>query len=87
MMVDHSHFLVHIKPWNVGKERVRMEKIDRMATQIMAEEAMKIISEAYEVVFQGEWSKNKIGNEENEVPQKVQDEERHVERRREDTAY
>lgn len=46
------------KPWNVDKERSRAEKIDRMATKIMTEEAMKIISEAYEAVFEGEGSKN-----------------------------
>lgn len=53
------------KPWNVDKEQVRIEKIDRMATQIATEEAMKNISEAYEVVFEGEGSKNQLEKENN----------------------
>lgn len=36
----------------LDKEKIRNEKIDNLATKIMTEEALKIITEAYEVVFE-----------------------------------
>lgn len=55
----------HNKPWNVDKEWVRTNKIDGMTTQIMSEEAMKIISEAYKAVFEGEGSEKQMIKENN----------------------
>lgn len=43
-----------VKPWTVEKEKERTEKIDRLATKILTDEAMKIIEEAYDGVFQSE---------------------------------
>lgn len=41
------------KPWSMDRERIRREKIDRIASDIMANEALKFIKEAYESVFKG----------------------------------
>lgn len=41
-----------IKPWSVDRKRLRMENLDRLATDIMANEALKIINEAYEYEFE-----------------------------------
>lgn len=41
------------KPWILNPKKIRNDKIDRLATKIMTEEAMKIITEAYESVFEG----------------------------------
>lgn len=41
------------RPWHIDKQRFRKEKLDKIATEIMANEAMKLITEAYEVVFEG----------------------------------
>lgn len=38
------------KPWRLDKEKFRMEKLDRMAMDILASEAMKLITKAYESV-------------------------------------
>lgn len=42
----------NLRPWRISKERKRCEKINRMAEDIMAKEAMKIIEEAYQKVFE-----------------------------------
>lgn len=39
---------------NLGISTRNVYEIDRLATQIMVEEALKIITEAYEIVFKGE---------------------------------
>lgn len=39
------------KPWSLRRENDREKKLDRLATEIMAAEAMKLINKAYEVVF------------------------------------
>lgn len=36
----------------LDKEKIRTEKIDKLAMKIMTEEALKIITEAYESVFE-----------------------------------
>lgn len=53
------------KPWVLNKEQLQKDKIDRLATQIMAGEALKIITEAYESVFEGK-VKEKASEEENQ---------------------
>lgn len=63
-----NHSSSRNKPWTVENDRYRSEKIDRLATQIMTEEAMKIISEAYDAVFEGMGSKRNEGIEDNTEP-------------------
>lgn len=53
------------KPWILNKENFRNDKIDRLATKIMTDEAMKIITEAYESVFEGS-GKSNAENEDNQ---------------------
>lgn len=39
-------------PWSIDKDQIRNERIDKMATKMLADKALKIITEAYEVVFE-----------------------------------
>lgn len=41
------------RPWQLDKERRREEKIDRLATDIIAAEAEPLIEEAYKVFLRG----------------------------------
>lgn len=59
----------HNKPWQVDRETLRQQNLDKMATEILASEAMKLITEAYEEVVEG---KNK--HKQMEGSRKVEDE-------------
>lgn len=43
----------HHRPWQLNKDKFRVEKLDRMATNILANEALKLITKVYEAVFEG----------------------------------
>lgn len=59
-IVSHSgNDTARVKPWRVD----RSAKLDRLAIEIMAAEAMKIINKAYEDVFEGSQAK-KMGEKE-----------------------
>lgn len=59
------------RPWKVNKEQLRKENIDRMAFDIMAREASKIIEEAYKEVF--ERANNLTDSNDGEGMQRVED--------------
>lgn len=50
---DSAGNTIQVRPWLSLKEHQRKERIDQLASDIMAEEALKIINEAYEIVFDG----------------------------------
>lgn len=41
------------RPWQLNKDHQRKEKIDKLASDIIVEEALKLITESYESVFEG----------------------------------
>lgn len=49
-----------IKPWQI--KRNKQEKFDKLAPYIIAEEALKLITGAYEVVFEGKEKPNSEDN-------------------------
>lgn len=40
------------RPWQIDRDRLRHEELDKMAKKIMEAEATKLIAEAYDKVFQ-----------------------------------
>lgn len=40
------------RPWQIDKAGLRNEKLDKLASEIMANEEMKLITEAYEIVLE-----------------------------------
>lgn len=65
------------KTWCMDKEKLRNEKLDRMASDILTPEAMKLITKAYEIVFEG---KRKQDVEENKS--NLEDKEARAERKK-----
>lgn len=50
------------KPWMLDKKKIRNE-IDKLATKIMMEEALKIITKAYVAVFEAKGTKKSMEKE------------------------
>lgn len=51
--IEESVSQHRIKPWSINREHPRNERIYMLASNIMANEAMEIINEVYEIVFEG----------------------------------
>lgn len=52
--------------WRTRAESIRKQMVDKLVTQIMEEEVLKIINEAYDKFFAGNNSKNRNHMEEEE---------------------
>lgn len=63
MVSDHLQARSRSKPWTIDKDWIRNERIDKLATKILIDEALKIIMESYKAVFKAN-KEDKIMEEE-----------------------